>query len=153
MFYTPEAVVSGLFPIAPYHHQLVPAGALRCMLLAIACLEEIQQRPGSDLPQLCAVMGQRLMVLTSPDFPASEVFGRRCSRRLMTLTNCWVLYPHFRSARLHSRHSVPADGAPSGKPRQFVGVFLLHSAAIQDQVHVAVTTFFALATLAEERVQ
>jgi hypothetical protein len=51
-FYTPEAVVSGLLPVARDLRMLVPVGALRRMLLAIACLGHIHQRPGSDLPQL-----------------------------------------------------------------------------------------------------
>jgi hypothetical protein len=42
---------------------LVPVGALRRMLLAIACLRHLQQRPGSDLPQLRAGV---LQWLTSP---------------------------------------------------------------------------------------
>jgi hypothetical protein len=47
-------VVSGLLPVARDQRMLVPVGALRCMLLATACLGHIQQRPGSDLPQLQA---------------------------------------------------------------------------------------------------
>jgi hypothetical protein len=41
-----------LFPVARDQRMLVPAGARRRMLLAIACLGHIQQRPGSDLTQL-----------------------------------------------------------------------------------------------------
>jgi hypothetical protein len=49
---------------------LVPVGALRPMLLTIACLGHLQQRPGSDLPQLRAGV---LQWLTSPGLPAVEV--------------------------------------------------------------------------------
>jgi hypothetical protein len=47
-----EAVFSGLLPILRDQHKLVPVGALRHMLLAIACLGHVQQHPESDLPQL-----------------------------------------------------------------------------------------------------
>jgi hypothetical protein len=70
-FCAPEAVVTGLFPVAFDQRMLVPVGALRCMLLAIACLGHIQQRPGSDLSQLWAGV---LHWLTSPGLPAVEVF-------------------------------------------------------------------------------
>jgi hypothetical protein len=53
-FCAPEAVVSGLLSVARDQRMLVPIGALRRMLLAIACLGHLQQRPGSDLPQLRA---------------------------------------------------------------------------------------------------
>jgi hypothetical protein len=70
-FCAPEAVVSGLLPVARDQRMLVPVGALRHMLLAIACLGHIQQRPGSDLPQLRAGV---LQWVTSPGLPAVEVF-------------------------------------------------------------------------------
>jgi hypothetical protein len=37
--------------VAHDQHMLVPFDALRRMQLAIACLGDIQQRPGSDSPQ------------------------------------------------------------------------------------------------------
>jgi hypothetical protein len=40
-FCAPEAVVSGLFPVACDQHMLVPVGALRRMPFAIACLGHI----------------------------------------------------------------------------------------------------------------
>jgi hypothetical protein len=48
---------------------LVPVGALRRMLLAIACLGHVQQRRGSDLPQLREGVVQWLV---SPGLPAEE---------------------------------------------------------------------------------
>jgi hypothetical protein len=69
-FCAPEAVVSGLLPVARDQRMLVPVGALLCMLLAIACLGHLQQRPGSDLPQLRAGV---LHWLTSPGLPAVKV--------------------------------------------------------------------------------
>jgi hypothetical protein len=53
-FCAPEAVVSGLLPVAHDQRMLVPVGAFQRMLLAIAYLGHLQQRPGSDLPQLRA---------------------------------------------------------------------------------------------------
>jgi hypothetical protein len=70
-FCASEAAVSGLLPVARDQCMLVPVGALRRMLLAIACLGHIQLRPGSDLPQLRAGV---LHWLTSPGLPAVEVF-------------------------------------------------------------------------------
>jgi hypothetical protein len=70
-FCAPQAVVSGLLPGARDQRMLVPVGALRRMLLAIACLGHVQQRPGSDLPQLRAGVLHRL---PSPGLPAVEVF-------------------------------------------------------------------------------
>jgi hypothetical protein len=70
-FCAPEAVVSGFLPVSRDQRMLIPVGALRRMLLAIACLGHIQQRPGSDLPQLRA---GGLHWLTSPGLPAEEVF-------------------------------------------------------------------------------
>jgi hypothetical protein len=49
---------------------LVPVGALRRMLLAIASLGHLQQRPGSDLPQLRAGV---LQWVTTPGIPDAEV--------------------------------------------------------------------------------
>jgi hypothetical protein len=69
-FCTPEAVVSGLLPIARDQRILIPVGALRLMLLAIACLGHRQQRPGSDMPQLLAGV---LQWVTSPGILAVEV--------------------------------------------------------------------------------
>jgi hypothetical protein len=57
-------------PVAHDQRILVPVGALWRMLLAIACLGHLQQRPGSDLPQLRAGVFQWL---TSPGLPAVEV--------------------------------------------------------------------------------
>jgi hypothetical protein len=51
---------------------LVPVGSLRHMLLAIACLGNLQQRPGSDSTQLRAGV---LHWLTTPGLPAVEVFA------------------------------------------------------------------------------
>jgi hypothetical protein len=51
-FCAPETVTLGLLYIARHQRMLVPASALLCMLLAIACLGHMQQRPRSDLPQL-----------------------------------------------------------------------------------------------------
>jgi hypothetical protein len=68
-FCAPQAVVSGLLPVARDQRMLVPA--LQRMLLAIACLGHIQQCPGSDLPQLRAGV---LHFITSPGLPAVEVF-------------------------------------------------------------------------------
>jgi hypothetical protein len=68
-FCAPEAVVSGLLPVAHNQRMLVLLGALRHMLLAIACLGHLQQRPGSNLPQLRAGV---LQWLTSPGLPAEE---------------------------------------------------------------------------------
>jgi hypothetical protein len=47
-FCAPEAVISGLLRVARDQRMRVPGGALRHMLLAIACLGHLQQRPGSD---------------------------------------------------------------------------------------------------------
>jgi hypothetical protein len=69
-FCAPEAFVSGLLPVAHNQRVLVPVGALWRRLLAIACLGHLQQRPGSDLPQLRAGV---LQWLTSPGLPAGEV--------------------------------------------------------------------------------
>jgi hypothetical protein len=69
-FCVPEAVVSGLLPVARDQRMLVPVGAQRRMLLAIACLGHLQQRPGSDLTQLRAGV---LQWVTSPGIPAAEV--------------------------------------------------------------------------------
>jgi hypothetical protein len=69
-FCAPEAVVSGLFSVARDQRMLIPGVALPHMLFAISCLGHIQQRPGSDLPQLRA---GELMWLTSPGLPV-EVF-------------------------------------------------------------------------------
>jgi hypothetical protein len=68
----PEAVVAGLLPVAHNQRMLVPVGALRRMLLAIACLGHLQQRPGSDLLQLWARV---LPWFTSPGLPAAEILG------------------------------------------------------------------------------
>jgi hypothetical protein len=70
-FCAPEAVVSGLLSVARDQRLLVPVSALRRMLLAIACLGHIQQRPGSDLPQLWA---GELHWLTLPGLSAVEIF-------------------------------------------------------------------------------
>jgi hypothetical protein len=55
-----EAVVYGHLPVARYQRMLAPTGALRRMLLALSCLGHVQQRPGSDLPQLREGVIQRL---------------------------------------------------------------------------------------------
>jgi hypothetical protein len=47
-----EAVVYELLSVARYQRMRAPTGALRRMLLSVACLGHVQQRPGSDLPQL-----------------------------------------------------------------------------------------------------
>jgi hypothetical protein len=69
-FCAPEAVVSGLLPVARDQRMIVPVGAQRRMLLAIACLGHLQQRPGSDRPQMRAGV---LQWLTSPGLPPAEV--------------------------------------------------------------------------------
>jgi hypothetical protein len=68
-FCVPEAVVSGLLPVARDQRMLAPVAALRRMLLTIACLGHIQQHPGSDLPQLRAGV---LHWLTSPSLAAVD---------------------------------------------------------------------------------
>jgi hypothetical protein len=70
-FCAPEAVVSWFLPVARDQRMLVSIGALRGMLLAIACLGHLQQRSGSDLPQLRAGV---LQWVTSPGIPAAETF-------------------------------------------------------------------------------
>jgi hypothetical protein len=112
-FCAPEAVVSGLLPVARDQRMLIPVRALRRMLLAIACLGHIQQRPGSDLPQLRAGL---LHWLTSPGIPAVEVFevtSHLDTRLLMTLVSCWVLVlpslfttPTLSSLDHDGRHAV-----------------------------------------------
>jgi hypothetical protein len=52
---THEAGVPGLLPVAREQCMPVPAGALRCMLLSIACLGHLQQHPGQGLPHLRGV--------------------------------------------------------------------------------------------------
>jgi hypothetical protein len=70
-FCAPEAVVSGLLSVARDQRLLVPVGALRRMLFANACLGHMQQRPGSDMPQLGA---GKLHWLTSTGLSSVEVF-------------------------------------------------------------------------------
>jgi hypothetical protein len=116
------------------------------MLLAIACLGHMQQRPGSDLHQLRAEV---LHWLTSPGLPAEEVLevtrtwsGR--TRLPMTLVSCSVLdlHPLFATPTLPSLdpeggHDVP----PCQAHRRFVVQALRHIAATWEQVDSAVTTF------------
>jgi hypothetical protein len=85
-FCAPEAVVSGLLPI-------VRDQGSSQLLLAIACLGNVQQRPGLDLPQLREGVVQWL---TSPGLPAEEVF-EVISHLVWThqTTSCWVLDPPF----------------------------------------------------------
>jgi hypothetical protein len=95
-FCEPEAVVSGLLPIVRDQRMLVLVGALRRMLLAIACLGHIEQRSWSDLPQLRAGV---LQWLTSPGLPAVEVSKVTASHLVWTHQTtddssaipCWVL--------------------------------------------------------------
>jgi hypothetical protein len=61
----------GSSPLPGDQRMLVPVGALRRTLLAIACLGHIQQRPWSDLPQLQAGV---LHWFASPGLPAVKVF-------------------------------------------------------------------------------
>jgi hypothetical protein len=65
----PHSAPLKLFLEAHNQRMLVSVGALRRMLLAIACLGHLQQRPGSNLPQLRAGV---LQWLTSPGLPAER---------------------------------------------------------------------------------
>jgi hypothetical protein len=142
-FCAPEAVVSGLLPVAHHQRMLVPVGALRCMLLAIACLGHLQQRLGSNLPQLWAGV---LQWLTSPGLPAGEVLEVTSNlvwthqtaddprqllgpRSSLSVRHAYTLLTRSRRTtrrQAHGRFDVQA---------------LRHSAATREQVDAAVTTF------------
>jgi hypothetical protein len=141
-FCAPEAVVPGLLPVARDQRMLVPVGALRRMLLAIACLGHLQQRLGSDLPQLRAGVLQRL---TSPGLLAVEVLEvtshlvwthqttddpRQLLGPRSSLSVCHDYTLLTRSRRTTRRQAH----------RRFVVQALRHSAATREQVGAAVTT-------------
>jgi hypothetical protein len=122
---------------------LVSVGALLRMLLAIACLGHIQQRPGSDLPQLRAGV---LHWLTSSGLPAVEVFevtshlvwtykttdGPRQllgPRSSLSICHAYALITRSRRTARRQAH------------RRFVVQALRHSAATREQVDAVVTTF------------
>jgi hypothetical protein len=115
-FCAPEAVVAGILPVAHDQRMLVPVSALRRMLLAIACLGHLQQRPGSDLPQLRAGV---LQWFTSPGLPAVEVLEVTSH---LVWTHQTTDDPRqlqgprssLCSPRLHSPHSIPTYDTPPG---------------------------------------
>jgi hypothetical protein len=132
-FCAPEAVVSGPLPVARDQRMLVPVGALRHMLLAIACLGHVQQRPWSDLPQLSRLPAVEVLEVT-----AHLVWTHQTTndppqslgpRSFLSVCHAYTLLT--RSRRTASR---PAH-------RRFVVQALRHSAATREQADAADTTF------------
>jgi hypothetical protein len=142
-FCAPEAVDSGLLPVARDQRMLVPVGALRRMLLVIACLGHIQQRPGSDLPQLRVGV---LHWLTSPGLPAVgvlEVTSHLIWTHQTTDDPCQLLGPRSPLSVRHA-YTLPTRSRRTARRqahRRIVVQALRHSAATREQVDVAVTTF------------
>jgi hypothetical protein len=142
-FCAPEAVVSGLLPVTRDQRMLIPVGALRRMLLAIACLGYLQQRPGSDLPQLRAGV---LQWVTTPGIPAAavlEVTSHLVWTHQTTDDPRQSLGPRFSLSVRHayalltrSRHTARRQAHC-----RFVVQALRQSAATREQVDAAVTTF------------
>jgi hypothetical protein len=113
------------------------------MLLAIVCLGHLQQRPGSDLPQLRAGV---LQWVTTPGIPAAEVLevtshlvwthqtaaeprqllGPRPS---LSVRHAYTLLTRSRRTTRRQAH------------RRFVVQALRHSAATREQVDAAVSPF------------
>jgi hypothetical protein len=141
-FCAPEAVVSGLFSVARDQRMLISGVALPHMLFAISCLGHIQQRPGSDLPQLRA---GELMWLTSPGLPVEvfEVTSHLVWTHQTTDDPRQMLGPRSPlSVRpYYTLLNRPRRMALRQAHHRFIVHALRHSAAARDQVDAAVTTF------------
>jgi hypothetical protein len=123
---------------------LIPVGALLRMLLCyLPMLGHIQQRLGSDLPQLRAGV---LHWLTSPGLPAEEVLevtSHLVWTHQTTDDPRQLLGPRSSLSVRHAYTLLTRSRRTSRRQahRQFVVQALRHSAATREQVDAAVTTF------------
>jgi hypothetical protein len=113
------------------------------MLLAIASLGHLQQRPGSDLPQLRAGV---LQWLISRGLPAKEVFEVTLHlvwTHQTTDDPCQLLGPRSFLSVCHAYTLLTQSLGTTRRQahRRFVVQALRHSAANREQVDAAITTF------------